>query len=349
MSFRHDVRMITRTTFTPDGPFSLDPVRKMGCGFLLGTRACSPDGAVRVAFPSDGSFQIVGAKLTAVPKANASPGSNKAKSPDADDTGSPDASVDVALYGAAEPGRVKAQLARALCLDHDARPFAQLLARDPALTRVASRRPGFRPVVAYSPYVMAAWCILSQRLAMAQAARIQVRMSETFGDVIDVDGVRIASFPRPESILSVKSFPSVADEKWTRLRGVAEAALHGELDAARLLSLPYDFARAKLMSLRGVGAWSADGTLIRGAGPTDVLPITEPRLHAAVGHTYGLGRAATTEEVLSISESWRPFRTWVSVLLISHDYGRASTERPAFVRGAKQSRSRATAVRSIAS
>lgn len=303
--------MTTLTTLAPRGPFSLDPVRRMGCGFLLGTRSCSTDGAVRLAFPADGTFEIVGAKL--------------------EQRGDV---IDATITGA-DPARVNQQLARALCLDHDARPFADMIARDPVLARVAARRPGFRPVVAYSPYVMAGWCVLSQRLPMAQAAKIQVRMAETFGDVCTVDGERIASFPRPTSILSERAFPGVSDEKWARLRGVAQAALRGELEAERLLSVPYDVARERLMALHGVGPWTADGTLIRGAGPCDVLPITEPRLHAAVGETYGLGRPAETAEVLAIAESWRPFRTWVSVMIISDDYGRATRQRPAFTRGAR--------------
>lgn len=315
--------MITKATLVPRGPFSLDPVRKMGCGFLLGTRSCSADGAVRLAFPADGTFEITAAKLE--------------PSPDG-------ASVDVTMYGAREPERVKAQLSRTLCLDHDGRVFAKILRDDPTLSAVASRRPGFRPVVAYSPYVMAGWCVLSQRLSMAQAARIQVRMAETFGDVREVDGVRIASFPRPTSILSVNEFPGVAAEKWSRLRGVAAAALEGRLEADNLHSTPYEAARERLMSLRGVGPWTADGTLIRGVGLTDVLPISEPRLHSAVGEIYGLGRPATTDEVVAIAESWRPFRTWVSVLLVSEDYQRESARRPAFARGSVPRARRSTAL-----
>lgn len=285
----------------------------MGCGFLLGTRSCATGSAVRLAFPADDTFEIVGARLEATE--GATPGDVQR--------------IDVTLSGARDPARVTRQLARALCLDHDARPFAKLLRSDPVLAKAAARRPGFRPVVAYSPYVMAAWCILSQRLRMPLAAKLQVRMAETFGDVAEVDGERIASFPRPTSILSVKEFPGVQAEKWARLRVVAEAALRGDLSTERLLSVPYDFAHERLTSLRGIGPWTADATLIRGAGPTDELPITEPRLLAAVGQAYGLGREATATEVLRIAESWRPFRTWVSVLLVSAEWSTVSGARPA--------------------
>jgi DNA-3-methyladenine glycosylase II len=285
----------TSITFHPKGPFSLDAVRTMSCGFLRGTRTCSNDGRVRVAFPADGSFDVVGAELSATR----------------------DGAVLATVTGARDEAQVNAQLARTLGLDHDARAFLRILARDPALAAVAARRPGFRPVVAYSPYVMAGWCVLSQRLAMAQAAAIQVRMSHAFGDVVDVGGEPVASFPRPQSILSHRAFAGVSAEKWTRLQTVARAALDGELEAKTLLASPYEEAHARLMKLRGIGTWSADGILIRGCGTTDALPISEPRLALALRDAYRLARVPSDAEVRRIAESWRPFRTWVSVLLIS--------------------------------
>jgi DNA-3-methyladenine glycosylase II len=285
---------------------------------------------VRLAFPEDGSFRVVGAELTT----------------DATVT----ERVTARVIGASDPSTVKAQLARMLGLDHDARPFVRILEREPALSAIALHRPGFRPPVAYSPYVMAGWCVLSQRLAMSQAASIQVRMSESFGDVVEIDGERVASFPRPESILSRSGFPGIAAEKWTRLQAVARAAAKGELEAKGLLALPYEEAHERLMKIRGVGAWSADGILIRGCGTTDALPISEPRLAEAVRGIYGLASTPSASELVRIAESWRPFRTWVSVLVISEAWGarssagaRASTSRGSRPRRRSANASRATA------
>src|SRR6516165_885567 len=105
-------------TFDPKGPFSLDPIRTMACGFLRGTRACSADGRVRLAFPLDATFGIVGAEIAVA--ANGTVTAN--------------------VTGARDLEAVKAQLARMLGLDHDARPFERLLERDPALSAIALRR-----------------------------------------------------------------------------------------------------------------------------------------------------------------------------------------------------------------
>lgn len=65
----------------------------------------------------------------------------------------------------------------------------------------------------------------------------------------------------------------------------------------------------------GIGDFSAGLILPRGAGAPDALPNAEPRLARAVALAYGLSRPATSEQIRAISENWRPYRTWVTLLL----------------------------------
>ena len=99
------------------------------------------------------------------------------------------------------------------------------------------------------------------------------------------------------------------------LRSVALAALEGRLDAARLRALPRDQALAQLRQLPGIGDFSAELVLLRGAGDPDHIPRHEPRLARAVALAYGLPEPPSGEQLLHISENWRPYRTWVTLLL----------------------------------
>jgi DNA-3-methyladenine glycosylase II len=100
-----------------------------------------------------------------------------------------------------------------------------------------------------------------------------------------------------------------------RLRSAALAALDGQLDAARLRGLPRETALKDLKTLPGIGDFSAGLILLRGAGDPDAVAYHEPRLALAVRDAYGLPGPATPEQVAAISENWRPYRTWVTVLL----------------------------------
>jgi DNA-3-methyladenine glycosylase II len=96
---------------------------------------------------------------------------------------------------------------------------------------------------------------------------------------------------------------------------VALAALEGQLDTARLRGLPRETALKDLKTLPGIGDFSAGLILLRGAGDPDALALHEPRLALAVRDAYGLPGPATPEQLTEISEAWRPYRTWVTLLL----------------------------------
>jgi DNA-3-methyladenine glycosylase II len=285
------------------GPFSFEAARELQCGFLRGSRSCGADpDTVRLAFPRDGSFDVVGVELTRS-----------------------GARVEGRVTGASDGGPIGEQVARVLALDHDGQRFAEVVDADPVLRKLWSERPGFRPVVSYSPYVMAGWAVLSQRLRMEQAAALQVRLAQAAGDTVELGGEPVASFPRPQSLLKLDGFAGIASEKWRRLQVIARAALGGELEVSALMSRPYAQSRQRLLGLHGVGPWTADAILLRGCGPVDVLARSEPTLHAAVAHAWGLAEVPDDDQLEAIAERWKPFRTWVSVFVISSWYRRRKT------------------------
>ena len=101
--------------------------------------------------------------------------------------------------------------------------------------------------------------------------------------------------------------------KRQRLQGIARAALAGELDSQRLRSLPPEVALAELQNLPGIGPFSAELILIRGAMAPDVFSHAERRLHDSMRTAYGLPDASV-EQLAEVAEAWRPYRSWVSVL-----------------------------------
>lgn len=267
----------------PKGPFSLEVARTFACGLFTASRACSTEGVVRFAFSRDDTFELAGAALALKGER-----------------------VVGEAFGAT--AGIEGQLQRVLGIDRDAQPFYAMVSRDPVLKGLLERSPGFRPVVFFSPWAAAGWSVLTQRSRMSLAAKLAERLAREGGDVVDVGGVALASFPRPQTVLSRSGFAGVSEEKWQRLQAVARAALEGELS---IEALAKEGARERLMKLRGVGPWTADAVLIRGVGPSDVLPVAEPRLERAVTQAYGEG--ASFEEVTA---GWAPFRTWASIMLI---------------------------------
>ncbi|CAN5519557.1 DNA-3-methyladenine glycosylase [soil metagenome] len=226
----------------------------------------------------------------------------------------PQGSVEVESFGEARPEAVRAQVRRILSLDVDGSGFSKVGKLDHVIGALQARYPGLRPVLFFSPYEAAAWAIIGARISIRQAARVKATMAERLGRKVDVHGERLHAFPDPTRLSQLDTFPGLFARKPEWLRGVAQAALDGQLDADRLRSLPTDEALAELRSIPGIGPFSAELILLRGAGEPDAVPTAEPRLRRAVGRAYGRPEPSD-EELIAIADGWRPYRTWAALLL----------------------------------
>jgi DNA-3-methyladenine glycosylase II len=224
----------------------------------------------------------------------------------------------VAEYeGTRNAAALRGQLGRILGLEADGDAWRAVCERDPVVGRLQGEFPGFFTACKASPYDAAIWSVISPRLHMKQAAQIKMAMAKQHGTTVSLRGRTHHVFPAPAALLELERVPGLSDEKLERCKGVAGAALAGRLEASRLRALPEAEALAELQSLRGIGPWSAGHILYRGAGPTDALPTSEPRVLHAVTHAYGIA-PPSLDEYRRIAERWRPFRMWVCVLLMRH-------------------------------
>ena len=224
--------------------------------------------------------------------------------------------LDVHATGDGTPDEVRSQTVRILSLDHDATGLEQVLRADAVVARLHRESGGLRPVLFHSPYEAAAWSVISARINHRQAQDLRTALSKELGATLDVEGVSMAAFPLPDRLLELDSFPGLPAEKVRRLHAVADAALTGRLDAHHLRSLATDEALSQLQEIRGIGPFYAGLVLVRAVGVTDVLPPTaEPRLLAAVARAYGLEEPIGAEELERVTDGWRPYRTWVAVMV----------------------------------
>jgi DNA-3-methyladenine glycosylase II len=281
--------MTKTVTITPRGAFSLRESAEFGFGQRDAARF---DGVMRLAFVLDDLTTPVGVAAR-----------------------QEGASVQVDYDGTDDGEAVRRQVSRLLSLDHDGREFEAVGQRDPVIARLQAIAPGLRPPLFHSPYEAAVWAVLSARRPARQMAQVRQRLCEAHGTTFTVAGNQVAALPTPHALVDLASFPEIPDEKMARIRGVAQAALAGQLDVDRLASLGPVAATADLQSIKGIGPFYASLVVIRAIGFTDVLPVDEPMLRGLVTTLYQLDSPCTPERLLAIAEAWRPFRTWASVLI----------------------------------
>ncbi len=277
---------------TVDGPFSLSAAASFGFGPGTG-RPFPDDDLMTLAFVTDDLRHQVGILLR----------------PGAGDV------LQAEVHGAHDLDLVEAQVRRILSIDQPVEGWIAAGRRDPVLGAIQARFPGLRPVLFHSPYEAAAWSVISQRRHRTQAASLRARLAASLGASFDLGGGRTElAFPLPERLLTLESFPGLEPTRLSRLRTVAECALDGRLDAARLSSMRPEDAVAQLRTIPGLGPVYANLVELRATGVRDVLILDEPRLRSYLQHYHGLAESPGDDEVRRIAELWRPFRTWAGVL-----------------------------------
>ena len=143
--------------------------------------------------------------------------------------------------------------------------------------------------------------IVGQQISVHAAHAIYARLRDLFPD----------GRPNPEILAgtSVDTLRGIglSTRKAEYFRDIARRAAEGELDGVGDLS-PEE-ARDRLVSLRGIGPWTADGALLIAFGWPDVLVSGDLVLRKAVQRAYELPEMPSEKEVEEIGERWRPHRS----------------------------------------
>ncbi|WP_406175594.1 DNA-3-methyladenine glycosylase family protein [Streptomyces sp. NBC_00996] len=265
--------------FEVAGPWSLDRSREFWeeLAPLAPASAAGAAEQVRTVFHADADWRRVAAEVTQY-----------------------GSTARVVVVGDGDLDAAAEQVRRFLSLDVDARGWPTVAERDPVIADVQARWPGLRPCGFHSPYEAATWAVLTQRTGMTSARRMRDDLVSRYG----TDG----AFPSPEALLGLDF--ELPWRKTEYLHSVADAALDGLLDGARLRALGPAAAVRQVQQVKGLGVFSAELVVLRGANHPDTLPTQERRLEAEITERYGPGRG-----LAEVSENWRPYRTWAALHL----------------------------------
>jgi DNA-3-methyladenine glycosylase II len=197
---------------------------------------------------------------------------------------------------------------------------------DPVLARLIDDRPEFDPRawMAQLPpmdlYGALLFQVTGQQLSVAATRRTLARIQALFG----------GHLPAPAELLGVD--PGKLREaglSWRKigtLRDLAERLSDGQLNLEALSSLSDEELMAELTAIPGIGPWTVQGALIIALGRDDVVLPGDLALRKAIQAVYQLDHLPTQQEVLTIAEKWRPYRSLATSYLFSAAFER--TEAP---------------------
>jgi DNA-3-methyladenine glycosylase II len=103
-------------------------------------------------------------------------------------------------------------------------------------------------------------------------------------------------------------------QKMGYARHLAEMVDSGKFDFARLGVAEDEAALAELLSIRGIGRWSAEIYLLFSLGRPNIWPAGDLGLQVAIGEYLRLGARLDEPEMRRLGEAWRPWRSVAACL-----------------------------------
>jgi len=104
-------------------------------------------------------------------------------------------------------------------------------------------------------------------------------------------------------------------QKTLYVKHLAGFIVSGELSLDELALLPDDEVRSRMTAIKGIGNWTVDIYLIFILHRADIFPIGDLAAVSALRKVKNLPGSATREDILSITEIWKPYRTLATMLL----------------------------------
>lgn len=171
---------------------------------------------------------------------------------------------------------------------------------DPVLASIIDRVGACTMNYREPTFEMLARAIVFQQLSTKAATTIYKRLEEAAGGRLT-----------PESIqgLSVGEMrrAGLSRQKLGYIRDLAEHALSGKVDFARLPSMSDEEVIVALTDIKGVGVWTAHMFLLFSLRRPNVLPVGDLGVRMAIQRAYRKRKLPPPKQIEQIARSWHPY------------------------------------------
>lgn len=168
------------------------------------------------------------------------------------------------------------------------------------------RKPGFPTLIRI---------ILEQQVSLAAAATMFQRLEQ---NIVPLQPERVIELGESH----LKSL-GLTRQKTAYCLHLAEVVRDKHLNLSGFSRLSDEEAKAALMQVKGIGSWSSDVYLLMVLRRPDIWPAADLALVTALRKLKKL-RKARPEQLLTITNAWRPFRSVAARMLWQYYLGERS-------------------------
>ena len=204
-------------------------------------------------------------------------------------------------------------------LDTDLKPFYAMASQDKLLGSLITKYNGYRIVGQPDLFESLVWAVLGQQINVQFAYTLKQRFVEKFGSKLIFENEEYFMFPTPETVALLTDehlLPlqfSRQKSKYTVL--IAEAFASKQVSRDKLKGLTLSEAKELLMTIKGVGNWTANYALMKTFHYPDAFPLEDAGIHNAIKNLKNMDRKPTLDEVRKVFKKYKGWEAYATLYL----------------------------------
>jgi DNA-3-methyladenine glycosylase II len=202
-------------------------------------------------------------------------------------------------------------------------PDAQVFLRnaDPVLARLIEAQPDFRPrawlddLPPLDAFATLIFQVAGQQLSVPSTRAIISRVQQRFGGHLPTPAELLTA--GPETLTE----SGLSGRKRDTLRALAQRFVDGRLSEEAFAGMTDSEIEAALTDVPGIGPWTARGFLLVALNRPDIFLSGDLALRRTIQREYAFDHLPTDEELVELSDRWRPFRSLAVSYLFASEHG----------------------------
>jgi DNA-3-methyladenine glycosylase II len=204
-------------------------------------------------------------------------------------------------------------------LETDLTPFYKLARKDNLLGSLVKRHYGYRIIGQPDLFESLVWAVLGQQINLQFAYTLKQRFVENFGERLSWKNQDYFLFPTPLRVVSLRDDDLLplqfSRQKSKYVVNIAEAFTSGRISKAHLKDLSLQEANEILMSVKGIGNWTANYALMKTFRYPDAFPLEDAGLHNAIRNLKGMKKKPSFDQVRRIFKKYKGWEAYATLYL----------------------------------
>jgi DNA-3-methyladenine glycosylase II len=199
------------------------------------------------------------------------------------------------------------------------KPFYAMARKDKLLGPLVDQFYGYRIVGQPDLFESLVWAVIGQQINLSFAYTLKQRFVETFGRREMAQDKTFFLFPSPEIVAQLSDADLLplqfSKQKSKYVVEIAKAFVINGLSKDSIEKLSFDQAKERLMSIKGVGNWTANYALMKTFRYPNAFPLEDAGVHNAIKNLKKMKVKPTLDQVRRVFKKYKGWEAYATLYL----------------------------------